>query len=150
MLDIKTILLTTDFSETSKCAIEPARTLARKFGAKIILVHVGDLFVLPRPDYYTVDLEVVRKEANAQARQQLERFAAEHFGSEPHVELASPEGVPHLEIIRLAEERRADMIVMATHGRSFLWHVALGSTTERVLRNAPCPVLAVRDPQAKH
>jgi nucleotide-binding universal stress UspA family protein len=52
-------------------------------------------------------------------------------------------GVPHLEIVRAAEERHADLVVMATHGRGFFSHAFLGSTTERVIRRAPCPVLVV-------
>ena len=54
-------------------------------------------------------------------------------------------GTPHVEIVRLAEERNVDLVVMATHGRGFISHAILGSTTERVLRRAPCPILIVRD-----
>jgi nucleotide-binding universal stress UspA family protein len=50
-----------------------------------------------------------------------------------------------MEIVRLAEERQADLVVMATHGRGFISHAILGSTAERVLRRAPCPVLIVRE-----
>jgi nucleotide-binding universal stress UspA family protein len=54
-------------------------------------------------------------------------------------------GDAHVEIVRLAVDYRADLIVMATHGRGFVAHAVMGSTTERVLRTSPCPVLAVRD-----
>lgn len=60
-----------------------------------------------------------------------------------------PLGIPHVEIAHLADECGADVIVMATHGRGFISHALLGSTTERVLRQAPCPVLVVRDPGAR-
>jgi nucleotide-binding universal stress UspA family protein len=143
MKDIKTILLSTDFSEASSKAVEPARMLARKFGAKILLVHVGE-FVFYGEHYLMVDLAPIQEEANARARQELERFAAAQFGADFEVELASPLGVPHIEIVKLAEERKVDMIVMATHGRGFVSHAILGSTTERVLRRTPCPVLVVR------
>ena len=54
-------------------------------------------------------------------------------------------GTPHTEIVGLAEELRVDLIVMATHGRGFISQAILGSTTDRVLRHAPCPVLIVRE-----
>ena len=54
-------------------------------------------------------------------------------------------GTPHVEIVRIAEERDVDLIVMATHGRGFISHAILGSTAERVLRRAPCPLLVIRD-----
>jgi len=53
-------------------------------------------------------------------------------------------GTPHREIVRFAEEQQADLVVMATHGRGFIVHALMGSTTERVIRHAPCPVMAVR------
>lgn len=149
MTQFRTILLTTDFSKTSLGAVEPARLLARTFGARVIVAHVGATLV---PDFqvqsYAVDLEEIQKAANAAARRELERFAAAHFPGE-EVELALPIGIPHVEIVRLAEERGADLIVMGTHGRGFISHAILGSTTERVLRHAPCPVLAIRNPDAR-
>jgi nucleotide-binding universal stress UspA family protein len=146
MKPIETILLTTDFSETASKAVETARMLARKFGAKIIVAHVGALLI---PDVsaesFAVDLAGIQKEANAVARRDLEQFAARHFGPDVEVEIASLLGTPHIEIVKLARERAVDLIVMATHGRGFISHAFLGSTTERVLRRAPCAVLAVRD-----
>ena len=65
------------------------------------------------------------------------------------VEVTVADGIAHLEIVRIAEERQVDMIVMATHGRGFISHALMGSTTERVLRRAPCPVLVVRDAPAE-
>jgi nucleotide-binding universal stress UspA family protein len=149
MKQIKTILLTTDFSETASKAVEPSRMLARKFGAKIIVAHVGALLI---PDVsaqsFAVDFARIQEETNAVARRELEQFAAKHFGPDVEVELASLLGIPHVEIVKLARERAVDLIVMATHGRGFISHAFLGSTTERVLRRAPCAVLAIRDFEA--
>ena len=75
------------------------------------------------------------------ARKQLAELAPQ-LGSD--VTVAVTAGVPHIEIVRLAEQRQADIVVMATHGRGFVSHAILGSTTERVVRRAPCPVLSVR------
>lgn len=144
MNDLKTILLTTDFSETSRGAIEPAIALARRFGAKLLLVHVGDFFPPVVEEYYmAINVDEIRRHAQEQARRQLAEFA-EKYISEVEVEVIALVGVPHVEIVKLATERRVDLIVMATHGRGFISHAILGSTTERVLRRAPCPLLAVR------
>jgi nucleotide-binding universal stress UspA family protein len=69
-------------------------------------------------------------------------------GQVENVEPLVAMGTPHVEIVRLAEEQGADLIVIATHGRGFISHAILGSTAERVLRRSPCPVLVVRDPAA--
>lgn len=142
---VRTILLTTDFSETSARAVTAARELARRYGARIHLLHVEDDRVSPLVvEYMAVGLEGLRQRQVDHARRQLERFAARHLGAEGAAELEVVLGVPHIEIVRVAAERGADLIVMATHGRGFFSHAIMGSTTERVLRRAPCPVLVVR------
>jgi nucleotide-binding universal stress UspA family protein len=140
----KTILLTTDFSATSRKAIEPAAMLARTYGAKILLVHVGDLIPIAALEQQPIDVQAVERRQRESAAAELSRFGAEHLPPELDVERIVTLGVPHAEILRLAAERRADLIAMAMHGRGFLSHLVLGSTTERVLRGAPCPVLVVR------
>jgi nucleotide-binding universal stress UspA family protein len=141
---IRTILLTTDFSETSARAFAAARSLADRFGARIEVLHVEDDRVSPLlVEYMAVGLESVRQRQVASASRQLEEFVAEHLGSDAQVGLEVCLGVPHVEIVRLAAERDVDLIVMATHGRGFISHAMMGSTTERVLRRAPCPVLVV-------
>jgi nucleotide-binding universal stress UspA family protein len=145
MNDIKTILLTTDLSEVSKIAVDAAVVIGRKFEARIVLAHVGDLF-MPYVEPYSVpvDFEQIQKDALLHARRRLEEFAASSLPRDLDVDLVVPVGVPHIEIVNLAQERNVDLIVMAPHGRGFISHLILGSTTERVLRRAPCPVLVVR------
>ena len=149
MKDIKTILLTTDLSDTSKTAVAPAMTLARRFDAKIILVYVADLMPPLIVTSAAFDLSDLDRQQRAMAHEQLARFAATTFGSDVEVEMVVAQGVPHTEIVELAKNLRVDVIVIATHGGGFLSHLVLGSTTERVLRQAPCPVLVVCDRQAK-
>ena len=80
-----------------------------------------------------------------QQRQRAESGLAQQAADLGHdVESVIVDGVPHLEIVRFAEERGVDLIVMATHGRGFFSHAIMGSTTERVVRRAPCAVLSVR------
>jgi nucleotide-binding universal stress UspA family protein len=146
---VKTILLTTDLSDTSKRAIEPALALARNFGARLVLAHVGEL--PPDSTFQRQDLalEDAVDRQRERARQGLSRFAAENLPEGVQADLVVALGVPHTEIVRLARELDADLIAMATHGRGFISHAMLGSTTEKVLRRTDCPVLVVRDPGSK-
>ena len=149
MSDLRTILVTTDFSETSKRAVEPALTLARAFGSKLVVVYVEEEKLPPLVVEYTaVGLDDILRDQQQRAEKRLNEFVAQQLGGAREIETRVASGVPHVEIVRLAEECGADLIVMATHGRGFFSHLVLGSTTERVLRRAPCPVLAVRDPGA--
>jgi nucleotide-binding universal stress UspA family protein len=144
MEELRSILLTTDFSETSAEAFAAATGLAAKFGARITVVHVEDDRVSPLlVEYMAVGLESIRQRQVENAKRQLAEFVAKHLVSDAEYDLEVSLGVPHAEIVRLATERDVDLIVMATHGRGFISHAMMGSTTERVLRRAPCPVLVV-------
>jgi nucleotide-binding universal stress UspA family protein len=141
---LRSILLTTDFSETSAEAFPAATGLAARFGARITVVHVEDDRVSPLlVEYMAVGLESIRQRQVENAQRQLAEFVAKHLAPDAEFDLEVSLGVPHAEIVRLAAERDADLIVMATHGRGFISHAMMGSTTERVLRRAPCPVLVV-------
>jgi len=146
---IQTILLTTDFSDTSRKAFTPAVTLARKFGAKILLTYVEEDRLPPLVvEYMAVGVDEILSQQMDRAHERLAETVAELARDVEQVEPLVAMGTPHVEIVRLAEEQGADLIVMATHGRGFISHAILGSTAERVLRRAPCPVLIVRDPAA--
>jgi nucleotide-binding universal stress UspA family protein len=147
MKDIRTILLTTDFSETSKEAFEPALTLAGKFGARIIVVYVDDdrrAMVVPDHVAVNLDLESIYAHQHELHQNRLAELVDAQFSGESKVTCEVPRGTPYVEIVRLANEREVDLIVMATHGGGFISHAILGSTTERVLRRAPCPVLVIK------
>jgi nucleotide-binding universal stress UspA family protein len=149
MKDVRTILVTTDFSDTSHRAFEPARTLARRFDAKILLAYVEEDRLPPLViEYMAVGVEDILSRQADRAAERLAECMREHFGDLERVEPLVAMGSPHIEIVRLAEEHGADLIVMATHGRGFITHAILGSTAERVLRRAGCPVLVVRDPSS--
>lgn len=145
-MNVKTILVTTDFSDTAAKAFPAARTLAEKFGAQLVLAHIEPDRLPPIVvEYAAVGINDILRDQRNRARERLVQLAAEHFGSELAVDAVVTDGTPHIEIVRLAEQRRADVIVMATHGHGFISHAILGSTTERVVRRAPCPVFVVRD-----
>ena len=146
MKTIKKVLVPTDFSELSVAAMEYAKMFATRFDAKVYLVHVVDTVPLIGPDgapsYMTVAHEVEKD-----ATKELKRFAAKHLGSVKKLELIICEGDPRLEVLKLLEKEDIDLIVMATHGRTGLAHVILGSVAERVVQQSPVPVVVVKPQQ---
>jgi len=144
--DLRTILVPTDFSGIANEAFDSARMLAERFEARVIAVHVqedtlsGLIENHPSIDDLRKVVELRRKEA----RKMLAEVAKEHFPENLEVALRVVVGVPHVEIARLAEQKEADVVVMATHGRGFISHLLLGSTTEQVIRRSHCPVFVVR------
>ncbi len=147
MSGFKTIVLTTDFSDTARQAFTPATELARTFGSELWLVYVEEDRLPPFagefPGIQGVPLNEILESHRKRAEEELTRIASEDFEDlEVHSRVLS--GTPHREIVQFAEEQQADLIVMATHGRGFIAHALMGSTTERVIRHAPCPVMAVR------
>jgi nucleotide-binding universal stress UspA family protein len=147
MSGIRTIMVTTDFSDTSRKAFPLALELAGKYGARVVVAYVEESRLPPMVvEYATVGLEDIVRHQQERANDQLRKLVGEEMGeSASKAELRVADGVAHVEIVRLARELHADLIVMATHGRGFFSHAILGSTTERVVRRAPCPVLVVRD-----
>ena len=147
MSGFRTIILTTDFSDTARQAFEPAIELARAFGSTLWLVYVEEDRLPPFagefPGIQGVPLNEILDSHRKRAEEELDRLASEQF-AEVAVERRVLTGTPHREIVGFAEEQGADLIVMATHGRGFIAHALMGSTTERVIRHAPCPVMAVR------
>ena len=141
----KTILLTTDFSETSLHAFASATLLAEKFDSKVLLVYVDEDRLPPfAGELGTVRVGDILDMHRKRATQELDKLAETRLGGRVDYETIVVPGVPHREVVRIAEEREVDLIVIATHGRGFISHALFGSTTERVVRRASCPVLTVR------
>jgi nucleotide-binding universal stress UspA family protein len=139
------ILLPSDFSECSAEAARAARRLAEHFGSRLIVLHVLDEPAALDPMFRgEVPVELLRGRMEQYAREGMERFVNAHFQGFPGVETLAASGVPYREIIRAARETGAGLIVIGTHGRTGVEHVIFGSTAEKVVRMAPCPVLSVR------
>jgi universal stress protein A len=144
-MEIRHLLVPTDFSEGSKQALEYALGLARTCGAKLTLLHVVEL-----PSYITDGhtpvhlLMALRDDMQASARRELARLLPEGSGTPVEIVRQVVVGAPHQQILEAAAAERVDWIVMATHGRTGLSHLVMGSVAERVLRTAPCPVLTIR------
>ena len=139
------ILLPSDFSDCSAEAARAARQLAGTFGARLTVLHVLDEPAALDPMFRgEVPLELLRGRMEQYAREGMEAFVSAHFRGEGNVETRIASGVPYREILREARETGADLIVIGTHGRTGVEHVIFGSTAEKVVRMAPCPVLTIR------
>ncbi|MDY0300002.1 MAG: universal stress protein [Trichlorobacter sp.] len=145
MQQFKTILLATDFSESSIKAAQYALSMARCFNARLLVLHVINEPVDLRGFYVPhITFEKLEKEIETSAAKMMEKFCAEQFGDFEAVETALVTGIPFEEILFMTDERSADLIVIGTHGRTGLDHLIFGSTAERVVRSASCPVMTVR------
>ena len=149
MSDIRTIVVATDLSDPSLQAIRAAHDLAVKFGSKVLMTCVVEDPLLPSAfaEFMPESLPGIVEQARTEAAKKLEAMASGLIDDGLDVEIEVPKGVAHREIVDLAQSRGADLIVMATHGRGAIAHALVGSTTERVLRHAPCAVWVVRDPR---
>ncbi len=142
MFAIHRILCPVDFSEPSTRALEYALALAERLGAEVDVVHVFQFPTFAVEDG-TVALPPFLQENLAQRlRERLEQFVIEKAGEGPKTTAHVLEGVPYVEIMEAAKAR--DLIVMATHGRTGLSRLLLGSVAERVVRGSEVPVLTIR------
>ena len=145
--DYKNILIAYDFSKNSKLAARRGKELARRFGA-----HLQALYIIQQevpPNYYGIwknsivrDLPQLRKEVKESLMETIDNGES----TDLEVEVGIGEAKAHTEISEFARTHQVDLIVMGTHGRSGVDRMLLGSTAERVVRIAPCPVLTFKLP----
>lgn len=146
MSRFRRILHPSDFSPASRPAFEQALELAEADRAELLVVHVlgpvvaggGEGYVPPRL------YEELEASARAYAQKELDGLTAKAKKAGVRARSLLLTGIPHEQIARAAESRRADLIVIGTHGRTGLARLLLGSVAARVLAIAPCPVLTVR------
>jgi len=141
MLPIRTVLHATDFSDSARPAFELACALARDYRAALVVVHVVPPSRAFAPDGIAMPFPV---EEPYEAHVRLARLQP----ADPSVQTEHRvlEGDPAEQILRIAQDANADVIVMGTHGTSGLTRLLVGSVAESVMRQAPCPVLTVRFP----
>jgi nucleotide-binding universal stress UspA family protein len=122
-----------------------ALSLAKDYQAKLILLYViQDISIAERYIPSTLSVADLVEDMQKSAWREMDKWAAEANGRVKDVEKIVERGVPFVEIIRTAKEKKADLIVIGTHGRTGIDHMLFGSTAEKVVRKAPCPVLTVR------
>ncbi len=147
MKHFKKILLATDFSDCSEKASEYAVSLVKMYNSSLTVLHIINEPVDLRGFYVPhISFEQLEKEIETGAGAMLEKFCKENLKEIEGYETLLVTGVPYEEIIRIASETDASLIVIGTHGRTGLDHLIFGSTAERVVRSAPCPVMTVRVP----
>lgn len=144
------ILTAVDFSENSDYAFDYALTLAKQFNAELTVMHVINEPVDLRGFYVPhISFEQLEKEIEEGATKMMNKFCQDRLGDFSAYQTAIVAGIPYEEVVRKAGEIGASLIVLGTHGRTGLDHLIFGSTAERVVRNASCPVLTIRLPAAQ-
>jgi len=145
--DIKKILVPIDFSDYSKSSLKYAVNYAKHFNASLILVYVVEPVIYP-PDFSMGQIAIPTPglEMDIRASEELSKLAEKEIPPGVSVKKIIKTGKPFVEIIETAAEEDVDLIIIATHGHSGVEHILFGSTAEKVVRKAPCPVLTLREP----
>lgn len=147
-MKVERILFPTDFSEGALHALSYAVDLAKHYHARLYIIHViYDLTRATGMHVPHISQDDMYKELNAWATNELEKCCVEETRGFSDIEKVIVKGIPYEEILKCASDNKIDMIVIGTQGRSGLERVIFGSTAERVVRKAPCPVMTVRVPE---
>lgn len=146
-MKINRILVPIDFSDYSKKALRYAINFAKLFNAEMILIYVVEPILYP-PDFSMgqIAIPTVSTEFDERAKEELTKLSKSEIPQGVKVSTVIKTGKPFVEIIETAREADVDLIIIATHGHSGVEHILFGSTAEKVVRKAPCPVLTLREP----
>ncbi|QQS37835.1 MAG: universal stress protein [Ignavibacteriales bacterium] len=146
-LNYKKILVPIDFSDYSKSSLRYAVNFAKQFNAGIILVYVVEPIIYP-PDFSMgqIAIPTTGLEMDKRAVEELEKLAETEIPKDLVKKTLVKTGKPFYEIIDTAKEEDVDLIIISTHGHTGVEHILFGSTAEKVVRKAPCPVLTLREP----
>jgi nucleotide-binding universal stress UspA family protein len=149
VLQLRRILLPTDFSGCANYALPYAAAIARATGATIVCVHVVEP-IAPAVGYSglaePMPIADISEQLEDSAERELPQLAACEDFNGLDVEELIVHGDAAAEIVRVAGERKVDLIVISSHGRTGLGRIIFGSTAEAVVRHASCPVLVVKPP----
>jgi nucleotide-binding universal stress UspA family protein len=144
-IDLNRILVPIDFSEHSKKALRYAIPFAKQFNASIDLLYVVEPTIYPADfSFGQVGFPNVEDELRQRGAEELDALLRKEIGRQVPAKKVIRTGKAFYEIDQYAREEGVDLIIIATHGHSGVEHVLFGSTAEKVVRHAPCPVLVVR------
>jgi nucleotide-binding universal stress UspA family protein len=147
MYSIKKILVPVDFSDYSKKALSIAIEFAVQYKAKLHLIYVVEPLVYPADfSMGQVNIPSLDNDHTERAKNELESLKKNEIPADIITEIIIKSGKPFVEIIETAAEKDIDLIIIATHGHTGVEHLFFGSTAEKVVRKAPCPVLTLREP----
>jgi len=148
MLEIKLIHCPVDFSEFSVRAYRHALSLAEHYRAKLVVQHTVELWRHPSASFaVTASLyDEYCQSLQGSSKEQLQEFVKDHTHNEIRPELVVDQGIAPDSILSFAQAQKSELIVMGTHGLRGFDRLMLGSVTDRVMRKASCPVMAVRAP----
>jgi len=148
-MEIQKILFATDFSENSRWALKYALSFAEKYAAKLLILHVIQQPSYPLGMYAEISFDAMDKfnrNLSEVTDKEMRELCERDLLGFKNFEAMILTGTPFLEILRTAKDKEVDLIVVGTHGRTGLDHVLFGSTAEKVVRRASCPVVSVRLP----
>ena len=142
MVPFQSILVPTDFSETSHVALRYGRVLADRFSSTLHVLHVvANVVSVGGATFWGISESKLRARLEEEARPRFGALLPELDGLK--ISIVTRFGHPLVEIVRYARDRNVDLIVMGTHRRGLVAHMLLGGVVEKVVRKAPCPVLTV-------
>ena len=145
MIRLQRILVPTDFSESARHALTYGLSFAREYKAELLLLHVVEIVPVGyASDLFPAPMAAVFQEVSTYARAELAQLAKLALDRGVTTRELVAQGKPSAEIVRAARDHDVDIIVLGTHGKGMLDKALFGSTTERVVRRAPCPVLTCR------
>jgi universal stress protein A len=148
-MKIRRILVPVDFSATSLQALDRAIDLGKQFKAELLILFVVEPVIyagLADLDGTSANLQALLRSQQSAGREELARLAAQLEKRHGRLLTRIQIGQPWAVIVNEAKKSRADLIIMATHGRTGLSHLFMGSVAEKVVRSATCPVLTLRPP----
>ncbi|HWP81868.1 MAG TPA: universal stress protein [Bacteroidota bacterium] len=144
-IELNRILVPIDFSEHSKKALKYAIPFARQFTASIDLIYVVEPTIYPADfSFGQVGFPNVEEELRKRGAMELDSLIKKEIAGRVKARQVIRTGKPFYEIIQYAREEKMDLIIIATHGHTGVEQILFGSTAEKVVRKAPCPVLVVR------
>jgi len=149
-LNFKVILVPIDFSDHSKKTVEYAARFATRYGASIRLLYVFQIpdYAVTQYEHRQQGCEELRSQvswAEEAAQEKLNAFESDLLGKGVDAQAFLRVGYPFEEIVLMANDPDVDLIIIGSHGRSGIKRLLMGSTAERVVEHAPCPVLVVKE-----
>lgn len=144
-IGLKKILVPIDFSDNSKKALRYAIPFAQQFNASLILAYIIEPTIYPSDfGFGQIGFPDVEKELQEKALSEMATLKDSLVPQGIRTATLVGTGIPFVEITQFAKEHDVDIIIVATHGMTGVEHILFGSTAEKIIRKAPCPVLVVR------